>query len=219
MPTLDTGRSVGAGAFEVGGGAAVGNFDRATLGGPNDPSDPNDPGGPNDPGNLEEEGISSVVSPLVPVMELSGAYGVGPRTDVGVRFDTAFFTALRVKHQVLGTRTSPFAASIGLEAGGHLMALLAGGVGYGYASAPLTLSYHPREALAVYAAPRYTVVTASQLLPAPPRSSSRGGAVWGVPGLTYGVAYGRRVRLAAEVSHVDGPAPVQLALGLRLRVN
>jgi hypothetical protein len=209
VATLDTGRTVGKGAVEVAGGAAAGGFGQTSLSGSNDTGAPSD----------DDEGIDDTVSPVVPVVELAATYGLGPRTDVGVRFDTALFGAARLKHQVLGTRTSPLAASVGLEVGASPMALLVGGVGYGYASAPLVVSYHPHEAFAVYAAPRYTVVTAFQALGPPPAADGRGDAAWGVPGLAYGVTYGTRYRLAAEVSHVDDLRSVQLALGVRIRVR
>lgn len=202
LPTLDTGRALGGGRGATDLVVASGLYSEVSSGGPRDPFS-QDSSYEYDP----------VPFDLIPVLQLSQTFGVGPRTDVGVGVTSAAFLSARVKHQVVGTPASPLAVAVGAEGGGHLLAF-AFGSAHVYGTAAAVASYHPSPHVAVYAAPRYTAV-AFALLP----EEGRPDAAWAFPSLSYGVALGAAGRFGLEVTHArsGSPRPSQVALRYRLR--
>jgi len=208
LTTAETGRTVGEGNNELTVSAASGTYADLSV------------GGPNDDGISKDNRESTYPLNYVPVLEASGAFGIGDRTDIGVRVNSAMFLAARVKQQVIGTPTSLFAASVGLEGGVNPGVLLVGGVAYVYGTVPVYLSLHPRETVALYAVPRYAVTNITTVASAPDAERS-GTARWGYPGLTYGVAIGTDRRVFVEVAHLGRGAfaPSQFSVAFSTRVN
>jgi hypothetical protein len=208
LTTAETGRTAGEGARELTVSAASGAYADLSIGGPNDDGISQEDQEGNDPLNY------------VPVVEASGVVGIGDRTDLRVRANSAMFLAARVKQQLVGTPTSLFAASVGAEVGVNPGALLVGGVAYVYGTVPVYLSLHPRENVSLYAVPRYAVTNITTVAQ-PPSGTRSGTARWGYPGLTYGVGIGTRRRVFVEVSHLGRGAftPSQVGVAFSTPVN
>ena len=143
-------------------------------------------------------------------------YGLDGRTDLRLRGNTALFAAAGLKRQVLGTDTSPLAASAGVEASFNA-GVIATVVAYGFASVPVIVSVHPGRRVALYVAPRDTVVGAAGLYSsAETHEEARAPSGRHYPGLAYGVVLGERVRFVLEVGHDrhDLARPSQVSAGV-----
>lgn len=206
---METGRTLGDGEFDVALSATSGQYAEVSIGGPNDDREEDDETSDDYPGNY------------LPIFEVGGTLGITDRTDLEVRFNSSFFISGRVKRQIIGTKTSRFAASTGLDGGTNLMTIPVGGVAYTHASIPVYLSFHPRETLAFYAVPRYTFVAITQMLPPPPDATETGSASWHFPGLSYGVSIGAERRLIVEFAHLGRSQhlPSQLSAGFVLPIG
>lgn len=206
LTATETSRTVGDGNVDITLSVATGAYADVSIGGPNDTR------------NAEFENDDALDTKFFPVGEAGVAVGIGERTDVGFKINTSQFLSARVKQQLVGTQSSLFAASIGVEGGANPGAFAFGGVAYVYGTIPLYLSIHPREDVALYAVPRYAFTSVSELSRP---SDERETVFWDYPGLTYGVLVGDDVRGAAELSHVGEGAflPTQLSLGINLRIN
>ena len=91
-------------------------------------------------------------TPVLPVIELWGRYGVGERVDVGMKVSTGLSGVFDGKFQIVGDRYSKFALALGGGLGfqgGTLDNLLL------QAHIPLHMSVHPSEKFAIYLTPRY----------------------------------------------------------------
>ena len=206
LTASETGRTVGKGTAEITVSAASGTYADQSI------------GGPSDDGRDDAADEDAYPGRYIPVVEVGGIIGIGENTDLGFQVDTAQFFSARVKQQLLGTKSSFFAASIGLEGGINPGAFAFGGVAYWYGTVPVYLSLHPREKIALYAVPRYTLTSVNVL---DPSSVERTGSVWNDPALTYGVAIGRDRRVAVELSHFGDASflPSHVSVGFSLRLD
>lgn len=84
------------------------------------------------------------------VLELWGKYGVGEKTDIGLKLSTGLTFVFDVKQQLAGDQQSKFALAVGGVAGGFL----AGEFVHQF-HLPLYLSLHPSDRIAWYLTPRY----------------------------------------------------------------
>jgi len=149
-----------------------------------------------------------------PVFGMKASYGVTERIDLGISLDQTTFLSLRFKYQFLGDQHSLFAASTGLESGFISAAFFLGNLTY-YLSTPLFISVHPTEKLAFYVTPRFT--HASNYIYDHPTGGQLGpGPKLNFLGITYGFAYGKKTKIALELSYYDNHIlrPSQISLGL-----
>ena len=212
LTTMETGRTVGKGASDLSLSVTSGRYAETSIGGPNDDADLKE-------GETNDNDIST--TDYYPVIEAGGVLGVGERTDIGVRLNSSFFASASMKHQLIGSKTSLFATSIGVRGGVNPMAALVGGVLYGYGIVPVYLSFHPPNSrFAVYAVPQYAITNIT-VLATPPGGGRSNPVSWGYTGITGGVAYGERYRIAIEATHVgiDTKIVSQVAVGFSTRVH
>lgn len=205
LTATETGRTVGEGNAEMTVSAASGTYADLSIGGSNDT-------------RLDDPADEDEYARYIPVIEVGRVIGIGKRTDIGFQVNSAQFFSARVKQQFFGTKSSFFAASIGVEGGINPGAFVFGGVAYLYGTIPVYLSLHPCENIALYAVPRYAFTSVSEI---DPSSVEREGAFWDYPGLTYGITVGRDRRVAVELSHLGhwSLMPSQLSIGFSLRLD
>ncbi|MBK8566399.1 MAG: hypothetical protein IPN76_24460 [Saprospiraceae bacterium] len=79
--------------------------------------------------------------------EIQVHFGLSENFDIGVRGNSVFMLGLMSKYQLLGSKTSPWAVSIGAELGYLFPTKL-------YVQVPLSFSYHPNELTSFYLSPR-----------------------------------------------------------------
>lgn len=87
----------------------------------------------------------------VPNLSLWGRYGVGTKTDIGLKFNTSLNVLFDLKQQIVGDQSSKFALALG----GGIGAFPIGKIYLQY-HIPLYLSFHPRENFAWYLTPKYS---------------------------------------------------------------
>ncbi len=119
-----------------------------------------------------------------PTIELWGRYGVGSKTDIGLKISSGLTFLFDVKQQLVGDQQSKFAFAIGGAAG----AFPAGVLVYQF-HVPMYLSYHPSEKIAWYLTPRYVFQGIS----------GEGSANY--MGSSLGVLFGRKVKFGIDLSY------------------
>lgn len=212
LTSIETGRTVGQGEFDLTLSVTSGEYSEASIGGPNDDDPEND--------DVDADRYESYAGNYYPVAEVSGVGGLGERTDLGFRANSALFVSTSIKQQLVGSKTSLFAASVGARVGINLGAALAGGVAYTHGSIPVYVSLHPTDEIAFYAIPQYAVTTVSASV-APGETGRSSLSTWDYFGLVGGVAYGTKHRIAVEAAHVGGHDRVlsQVSVGFTIRID
>lgn len=210
LTSIETGRTVGRGEFDLTLSVTSGDYSEASIGGPND----------DDPEDHDARWDESYAGNYYPVVEVSGTGGIGERTDLGVRVNSALFVSTRIKQQLVGSKTSLLAASVGARAGINLGAALVGAVAYTHGSLPVYVSLHPADEIAFYAIPQYAVTTVSASV-APSGTGRSSPSTWDYFGLVGGVTYGTKHRIAVEAAHVSGHDRVlaQVSVGFTIRID
>ncbi|HPG09039.1 MAG TPA: hypothetical protein P5275_12710 [Saprospiraceae bacterium] len=158
-------------------------------------------------------------TPVLPVIELWGRYGVGEKVDVGLKVSTGLSGVFDGKFQIVGDQYSKFALALGAGLGfqgGTLDNLLL------QAHVPLHMSVHPSEKFAVYLTPRYI----SQFV------IGDGSLNYG--GASLGFEAGQRVKFCMDVSYFStfsdvndansifndfGIGLYQVGLGVKFRIG
>jgi hypothetical protein len=92
----------------------------------------------------------------VPLVELQGIYGWNDRLDIQAKLGIVGMGSFGFKYQLLGNSTSAFALATGANMGFLSSSGDTEKTKFTDIAIPLYLSWHPRDWLAVYAAPRYT---------------------------------------------------------------
>ncbi|HNR05694.1 MAG TPA: hypothetical protein PKM27_00180 [Saprospiraceae bacterium] len=121
----------------------------------------------------------------LPNLEFWGRYGLGQKTDLGIKISTGLSGVIDVKQQLVGDQTSKFALAVGPGLG--IQGIVLDEVLF-QAHLPVHLSYHPGERTAWYLTPRYVYQ-----------------GVVGEGGLNYlgtslGVLFGRNIKFGLEYS-------------------
>lgn len=92
----------------------------------------------------------------VPMMEVQGIYGWNDRLDIQAKIGLVGMSGLGFKYQFVGNQTSKIAVASGLHAGILTSSSTSGNTLLTEVSLPLYISWHPKEWLALYGAPRFT---------------------------------------------------------------
>ena len=123
------------------------------------------------------------------VVELWGRYGVGEKTDLGLKLSTGLTFVFDVKQQLVGDQQLKFALAIGGAAGGFL----AGEFVHQF-HLPLYLSLHPSERIAWYLTPRFI------------NQGIFGQGNVNYLGSSIGVLFGRKVKFGIDLSYAGALA-------------
>lgn len=125
-------------------------------------------------------------TPILPIFELWGRYGVGNKVDLGLKLSTGLSGVFDAKFQLVGDRQSTFAMAlgggIGFQGGTLESALLQGHI-------PLHMSIHPSEKVGIFLTPRYI----SQFI--------IGDGSINYAGASTGIEIGTRIKFIADFSY------------------
>jgi hypothetical protein len=149
-----------------------------------------------------------------PLIGVNLHYGVLKNLNVGVSVNQSTFIGTSMKYQLLGTKQSRFATSLGLNAGFNSGAFLFGNF-ISFLSVPLYISYHPSNAFSVYLTPRY--IATSEYIFASETGSQEIGfnrKIYRI-GSSYGIMVGEEHKIAIEVSNFGKALfrPTQISVG------
>ena len=130
-------------------------------------------------------GFGTNESFALPSLEFWGRYGLGQKTDLGIKISTGMSGVIDIKQQLVGDQVSKFALAVGPGLG--LQGVVLDKVIF-QAHLPLHMSYHPGERTAWYLTPRYVYQ-----------------GVIGEGGINYlgaslGVLFGRKIKFGLEYS-------------------
>lgn len=119
-----------------------------------------------------------------PLIDLWGRYGVGSKTDIGLKVSTGLTIVFDIKQQLVGDQQSKFALAVGGAAG----AFPAGALVYQF-HIPVYLSFHPSEKIAWYLTPRYV------------NQGISGAGSANYLGSSVGVLFGKKVKFGIDISY------------------
>ena len=148
----------------------------------------------------------------LPLIAFRGQYGVSQKLDLGFRVDLNTFMGPSIKYQFIGNQNSLFSSSIGLETGLNFFAFAFGNFTY-YASAPLYLSYHPKDFISINLTPRF--INTSEYIFEEHSNTPGAGNRYSIIGSSYGLILGYRHKCAIEVSNfgLEYYKPTQFSIG------
>lgn len=115
----------------------------------------------------------------LPNINLWGRYGVGNKTDIGLRLSTSLNIMFDLKQQIIGDQQSKFALALG----GGLGFVPLGKLIFQY-HVPLYISVHPKDNFAYYLTPRYIHQYGINYL-----------------GTSVGLQFGRKTKFAFDISY------------------
>ncbi len=135
---------------------------------------------------LIEEGDGTTTTPVLPILELWGRYGVSDKVDIGLKLSTGLSGVIDAKYQFVGDQHSEFAMAIGgglgFQGGTLESALL-------QAHLPLHTSWHPSDRFALFLTPRFI----SQFV------IGDGSLNYG--GASFGLETGQKIKFVADFSY------------------